>query len=134
MPVVTFDHIPMVSTMETLGAYTDAPPAPTLITVKGKTVFRHVVSNAAEVLAVLRARPHVLALGAHIHAGEKISYEIGGVKTRFEQSPAVIGASQRGPLTFPSGFTLYTVRKGVVDAGEFVAIVMPADGARHDDQ
>jgi 3',5'-cyclic AMP phosphodiesterase CpdA len=122
MPVVTFDHIPLVSSMEPLGGYTDAPPAPTLITVRGKTVFRHVVSNAAEVLAVLRARPHILALGAHIHAGEKIAFEINGVKTRFEQSPAVVGPSQHGPLTFPSGFTLYTVRKGVVDAGRFVPL------------
>jgi 3',5'-cyclic AMP phosphodiesterase CpdA len=122
MPVVTFDHIPLVSSMEPLGGYTDAPPAPTLITVRGKTVFRHVVSNAAEVLAVLRARPHILALGAHIHAGEKIGFEINGVKTRFEQSPAIVGPSQHGPLTFPSGFTLYTVRKGVVDAGRFLPL------------
>jgi 3',5'-cyclic AMP phosphodiesterase CpdA len=129
MPVVTFDHIPMVSTMEPLGGYTDAPPAPTLITVHGKTVFRHVVSNAAEVLTVLRTRQHVLALGAHIHAGEKISYEIAGVKTRFEQSPAVIAPTQIGPLTFPSGFTLYTVRKGVIDAGKFIPLVMPPAAA-----
>jgi len=134
MPVVTFDHIPMVSTMVTLGGYTDAPPAPTLITVRGRTVSRHVVSNATEVLAILRARPHVHALGAHVHAGEKISVEIDLVKTRFEQSPAVIGPSQRGALTFPSGFTVYTVRKGVVNAGEFVPIVVPVGGARPDDQ
>lgn len=125
MPVVTFDHIPLASTLEPLGGYTDAPPAPTLINVKGKTLFRHVVSNAGEVLAVLRTRPHILALGAHIHAGEKISYEIAGVKTRFEQSPAVIGPSQTAGLTFPSGFTLYTVQKGVIDAGKFVPIVTP---------
>jgi 3',5'-cyclic AMP phosphodiesterase CpdA len=122
MPVVTFDHIPLVSSMEPFGGYTESPPAPTLITVRGKTVFRHVVSNAGEVLAVLRTRQHVLALGAHIHAGEKIAFEINGVKTRFEQSPAVIGPSQHGPLTFPSGFTLYTVRKGVVDAGRFLPL------------
>jgi hypothetical protein len=122
MPVVTFNHIPMVTTMEGLGGYTEAPPAPTLITVGGKTVYRHIVSNAADVLAVLRARPHVLALGAHIHAGEKIAYEIDGVKTRFEQSPAVVGPSQVGPLKFPSGFTLYTVRNGVIDAGQFVPL------------
>jgi hypothetical protein len=125
MPVVTFNHIPMVSSVETLGGYTDAPPAPTLLTVRGQTVFRHVVSNATNVLAVLRARPHVLALGAHVHAGEKVALEIGGVRTRFEQSPAVIGPSRLGPLTFPSGFTLYTVRSGVIDAGQFIPLVMP---------
>lgn len=123
MPVVTFNHIPMVSSMETFGGYDDGPPAPTLITVRGKTVFRHLVSNAAAVLAVLRERPHVLALGAHTHKGEKVSLEIGGVKTRFEQSPAVVGSSPIGPLTFSTGFTLYTVRRGVVDAGQFIPIV-----------
>lgn len=122
MPVVTFNHIPMTTTMEGLGGYTDAPPAPTLITVGGKTAYRHIVSNAADVLAVLRTRPHILALGAHIHAGEKIVYEIDGVKTRFEQSPAVVGPSQVGPLTFPSGFTLYTVRNGAIDVGQFVPL------------
>lgn len=125
MPVVTFNHIPMASTMEGLGGYSDAPPAPTLITVGGTTVFRHVVSNATEVLAVLRARPHVLALGGHVHAGEKIAYEVGGVRTRFEQSAAVVGPSTHGPLVFPSGFTLYTVRNGAIDAGRFVAIITP---------
>lgn len=122
MPVVTFNHIPLVSTIEGLNGYTDAPPAPSVITVGGATVFRHVVSNVTEVLAVLRARPHRLALGAHVHAGEKIAYEIGGVRTRFEQSPAVVGPSEVGPLTFPSGFTVYTVRGGVIDGGRFVGI------------
>jgi len=69
-----------------------------------------------------QGRPHVLALGAHVHAGEKIAYEIGGVRTRFEQSPAVVGPSEVGPLAFPSGFTVYTVRDGVIDAGRFVPI------------
>lgn len=123
MPVVTFNHIPMVSAMEGLGGYDDGPPAPTLITVRGKTVFRHLVSNAAEVLTVLRERPHVLALGAHAHKGEKIALEIGGVQTRFEQSPAVVGSSPIGPLAFSTGFTLYTIRRGVIDGGQFVPIV-----------
>ena len=76
MPVVTFDHIPFVSTIEGLNGYRDEPPAPTLITVKRRTVFRHTVSNAAEVLAVLRKRRHALALGGHFHAGERLEYEI----------------------------------------------------------
>ncbi len=123
MPVVTFNHIPMVSAMETLGGYTDDPPAPTLITVRGKTVFRHLVSNVDEVLAILRARPHILALGAHAHAGEKIALDVDGVRTRFEQSPATVGPSRRGPLVFTSGFTVYTVHNGTIDAGRFVPLM-----------
>src|SRR4051812_42357108 len=56
MPVVTFDHIPFFSTFEGLNGYVESPPAPSLITVDGRTVYRHTVSNAAAVLAVLRTR------------------------------------------------------------------------------
>jgi uncharacterized protein (TIGR03067 family) len=59
MPVITFDHIPFFSTFEGIGGYTDSPPAPTLITVNGKTAFRHVISNAGATLAILRKRNHV---------------------------------------------------------------------------
>jgi len=122
MPVVTFNHIPFFSSSEPLNGYTDAPPAPTLITVNGKTVFRHTVSNAGEVLAVLRKHAHVLALGGHIHAGEQIVYEVAGLKTRFNQTPAIVGPSAGAGMQFASGFTLYTVRDGVIDAGRFMPL------------
>ena len=122
MPVVTFNHIPFFSSFEPLNGYTDAPPAPTLITVGGKTAFRHTVSNAAAVLAVLRKHAHVLALGGHIHASEQIVYEVDGLKTRFNQAPAIVGPNAGAGMQFPSGFTLYTVRNGVIDAGRFVPL------------
>lgn len=125
MPVVTFDHIPLLSSFVALGGYTDAPPAPTLITVKGKTVLRHTVSNAADVLAVLRKRHHVLALGGHFHASEKLVYEIDGVRTHFDLAAAVIGPSDDAGLHFPSGVTLYTVRDGVIGDGRFVPLGIP---------
>jgi hypothetical protein len=126
MPVVTFDHIPFFSAFEPLGGYTDAPPAPTLITVKGQTTFRHTVSNAAQVLAVLRRRRHVLALGGHIHAAERLEYEVDGLRTRFHQSAAVVAPQDAAGMRFPSGVTLYTVRGGEVDAGRFVPLGLPA--------
>lgn len=122
MPVVTFDHIPFVTTIDVLNGYTDDPPAPTLITVKGRTTFRHVVSNAADVLAVLRKRRHVLALGGHMHAGERLEYVVDGLRTRFHVSAAVIGPSSAAGLRFPSGVTVYTVRDGVIDDGKFVEL------------
>ena len=122
MPVVSFDHIPFLSTIEGLNGYTDAPPAPSLITVKGKTVFRHTVSNAAEVLAVLRKRRHVLALGGHFHAAEQVVYEIDGQRTRFNLAAAIVGPSNSAGLHFPSGITLYRVRDGVIDEGHFIAL------------
>jgi hypothetical protein len=125
MPVVTFDHIPFVSTFEGLRGYTDKPPAPTVITVKGRTVFRHTVSNVGEVLAVLRKRRHVLALGGHIHAGERVEYEIDGLRTRFHQAAAIVAPSGAAGLRFPSGITVYIVRDGEIDAGRFVRLGVP---------
>jgi hypothetical protein len=124
MPVVTFNHIPFYSTSEELSGYSDEPPAPTLITVKGVTSFRHTVSNAGEVLAVLREHPHTLALGGHIHAGEHIEYQMDGLRTSFNQAPAIVGRRKSAGLQFPSGFVLYTVRNGVVDAGRFISLGM----------
>lgn len=108
MPVVTFNHIPFFSSLESLNGYSDAPPAPTLVTVNGKTVFRHTVSNAGEVLAVLRRHRPVLALG--------------GLRTRFNQSAAIVGPSAGAGMQFTSAVTRYTVRKGVIDAGQFIPL------------
>jgi hypothetical protein len=125
MPVVTFDHIPFVSTIEGFNGYMDGGPAPSLITVRGKTVYRHTVSNAGEVLAVLRKRQHVLALGGHFHAAEKVVYEIDGVRTRFNLTSAIVAPTNSNGLRWPSGVTLYTVRDGVIDDGKFIPLGMP---------
>jgi Icc protein len=125
-PVVTFDHIPFFTSLDAMGGYHPDGPAPTLITVNGKTAFRHTVSNAGEVLAVLRQHRHVLALGGHLHAGEHIEYEIDGVKTRFNQTPAVIGPGGGAGLPWISGITLYSVRNGVIDAGRFIPLGLDA--------
>jgi 3',5'-cyclic AMP phosphodiesterase CpdA len=122
MPVVTFDHIPFVTTFEGLNGYNDRPPAPSLITVNGKTVYRHTVSNAGDVLAVLRKHRHVLALGGHLHATERIEYEMTGVRTRFNQVSAVIGPSEGAGLESISGVTLYRVKNGEIDAGRFIPL------------
>jgi hypothetical protein len=124
-PVVTFDHIPFYSTMEEVGGYQDGPPAPTLITLGDHTTFRHVVSNADEVLAVLRAHHHVLALGGHVHARERLRFEVEGESVRFEQSAAIVAPSDAGGMHFPSGFTVYRVKDGVIDDGRFVPLDPP---------
>jgi hypothetical protein len=122
MPVVTFDHIPFFTTFETINGYDDKSVAPTLITVKGKTVFRHSVSNAGDVLAILRKRRHVLALGGHIHGTERIEYEVEGLRTRFNQVSAVIAPPHGAGMTFVSGVTLYRVKNGAIDAGQFIPL------------
>ena len=127
MPVVTFNHIPFFSSSEGMSGYVEESPAPTLITVNGKTMFRHTVSNAGAVLAVLRKHRHVMALGGHIHAGEHIEYQTDNLRTRFNQAPAIVGARTSAGMRFPSGFTLYTVRNGVIDAGRFIPLGVDAE-------
>ena len=122
MPVVTFDHIPFFTTFETINGYDDKSVAPTLITINGKTAFRHTVQNAAAVLAILRKRRHVLALGGHIHGTERIQYEMGGVNTRFNQISATIAGPRGAGLQFVSGVMLYRATRGEIDAGTFVPL------------
>lgn len=124
-PVVTFNHIPFYTAAEEINGYTDEPPAPTVITVKGKSAFRHVVSNAADLLAILRKHNYPLALGGHVHIRERLLYELGGQPTRFENSAAIVGPSDGGGLHFRSGVTLYRVTNGVIDAGRFVPLPEP---------
>jgi hypothetical protein len=122
MPIVTFDHIPFFTTFEVLNGYNDQPPAPSLITVNGKTAYRHTVSNAGAVLAILRRHRHVLALGGHLHATERIEYEMTGQKTRFNQVSAVVGNSRGAGLESISGVTVYRVKNGEIDGGRFIPL------------
>jgi len=129
-PVITFDHIPFFSTSEQWSGYRDDPPAPTLIRVQGKTTFRHTVSNAAEVLALLRGHRYPIALGGHMHFRESLRYQASGLTTRFEQAAAVVEPTQEGGMVFPSGITLYRVHDGEVDAGRFIALDPDSASAR----
>lgn len=67
-------------------------------------------------------RPHVLALGGHLHGTERITFETDGVQTRFNQISAVIGPPTGAGLTFVSGVTLYRMRAGEIDAGRFIRL------------
>lgn len=123
MPVVTFSHIPLYSVGEQLGGYTDDPPAPTLITVRGKTQFRHTVANAGGVIKMIGAARYEIALAGHVHIGERIAFELGGRPMRFHQGSATVSNARSGPFTFPSGVTVYRVTDGRVDDGTFVPLL-----------
>jgi predicted MPP superfamily phosphohydrolase len=117
MPVVTFDHIPFYTTMDQIAGFNEsATAAATLITVDGKTQFRHSVANATAVLAVLGQHRPVLALGGHFHVAERI--ERPGENVRYATAAAIVGPTR----SFPSGFTVYTVRHGEIDGGRFVPL------------
>jgi predicted MPP superfamily phosphohydrolase len=125
-PVVTFNHIPFFTAVETINGYMDTPPAPSVITVGGKSAFRHSVSNAKEILARVSGHPYPLALGGHMHVREALRYA--GVETRFDQAAAVVGPSGDDAITFPSGISVYRVRKGRIGEATFVPLGM--DSAR----
>jgi pimeloyl-ACP methyl ester carboxylesterase len=125
-PVVTFNHIPFFTAAETINGYMDEPPAPSLITVAGKTTFRHVVSNAGEVLALLRRHRYPLALGGHVHIRETLEYQLDRQAIRFEQAAAVVGPSEGAGLEFRSGVTRYRVSNRAIDQGEFIPFPEPA--------
>ena len=122
MPVITFNHIPLVGTSELWRGFTEEPPAPTLIKVRGRTLFRHVVSNAREVLAMLRSHPYPLALGGHYHQREVIKYEMGPRPTQFHLAAAVVGPTSVGDIRMTSGISVYRVRGGKPDDGTFVPL------------
>lgn len=120
MPVVTFNHIPFVTALDALGGYRDDGPAPTLIKVGGRTVFRHVVSNFDAVRAAIGSRQWPLALGGHMHTRESTSFG-SSVRTRFHQAAAVVGPTDNA-IPAISGVTIYRVTNRVIDDGEFIAL------------
>ena len=124
MPIVTFNHIPMISSVVAF-EYDEDPLVATLATVHGKKQYRHVVGNMFAVLEAMRGHQYALALGSHMHSAERVSFVSDGVQLRSEVSAAIVGASDVGPLILPSGFTLYTVRDGKVDAGRFFRLDPP---------
>lgn len=122
--VVTFNHIPFFSAGALLDGLIEAPASRSIVEINGRMVFRHVVTNAADVLRVLRTRRHVLALGGHLHLRERLRFEIDGVQTRFEQSAAIVGprSNANQSLNFTSGVTVYRVTGTNIDDGEFVPL------------
>jgi hypothetical protein len=119
-PVVTFNHIPLVTAAETIDGMRETEPAPTIIRLRGRPFFRHVVQNTEEVVGLLGDRLEI-ALGGHMHLFEQIRYETASGKNRFFQAAAVtLPVRGEGRLGIRSGVTLYRVNAGKVDDGTFV--------------
>lgn len=124
-PIVTFCHIPLASGFDPLIGYNGMALVSGIAHSSMGTSFRHTGANTLAVLDAFKGHALPLNLGAHMHAGEKIVLQTDRGPLRFEQSAAIVGPNQLGPITMPSGFSLYTVTDGVVDAGTFVPLVMP---------
>ena len=119
-PVVTFQHVPFYCGGLSISPYEPDGLGRTLEKEKGVIQFRHIVSNAQEVLAILKNNNYPLALSGHYHFQQKFSLE--GIQTRFEQTAAVIGPSEQGIIKMPSGITLYHVVNGKIDEGKFIRL------------
>ena len=119
-PVVTFNHIPFVSAVESANGFRDEGTAPSLIKVGSKTVYRHIVSNFSEVLAIMSGHDWTLALGGHLHTRETIRFE-SSTRTRFFQTAAIVGPTE-GPVPAISGVTLYRASAGTIDDGTFLPL------------
>lgn len=122
MPIVTFDHIPFVSSWWDAMGPLDMPLVGSVAKASGRPTYRHTVGNFAEVIDALRDHNYVLALGAHTHVPEQVQLVSNGRPIRFEQSAAIAGGPFYGPLRFPPGFSAYTVRQGDVGRPVFVPI------------
>lgn len=121
-PIVTFNHIPLYSGGISLDGFHEEEPGSTLININGKKYYRHIVSNANEVITVLKNNSYLLALGGHHHFAQQFTYESLGQKTRFHQTAAIIGPTKGGDVVMPSGITLYTVENGKINDGKFIPI------------
>ncbi len=121
-PVVTFQHVPFISGELSLTGFTETGPGRTLEREKGELKFRHVVSNAIEIIGILRTRQFPLALAGHHHSRQLYFLETEGQQTRFEQAAAVVGPVEHGTLKQPSGITLYEVINGEIGESVFIKI------------
>ncbi|MEO8361869.1 MAG: hypothetical protein ABI672_17680, partial [Vicinamibacteria bacterium] len=119
--VVTFNHIPFFSGGTDMSGYTDVGAAPSLIRIGDTMQYRHVVSNASDILAQLKDYRYTLSLAGHNHRYEHLSFSPDPSATRFHMTAAVI-APTPGVISSPSGVTLYRVKGDVIDDGEFIVI------------
>jgi len=119
-PIVTFQHVPFFSGGFSMMPFEEDGAARSLVREKGVLQYRHVVSNAQELMAILQHYNYPLALSGHYHFQQKFSFE--GCQTRFEQTGAVVGPGEEGIMKMPSGVTVYHVSNGKIDEGTFVRL------------
>jgi Icc protein len=119
-PVVTFQHVPFYSGGFSMMPFEEDGPARTIVREHGVMQYRHIISNAQDVFALMRNHNFPLALAGHYHFQQKFSLE--GMQTRFEQTAAVVGPAEEGIITMPSGVTVYRVKEGKIDDGKFIRL------------
>jgi len=113
--VVTVGHVPL-RTAAVFDGFDSEGLGRSLITVKGRTFYRHVVRNVPALFEAFGPHRPSLALQGHSHEGERLRL-FDGSDTRYHTAPSI-------DLTpgLPSGFFLYRVKGGVIDDGEMVPL------------
>ena len=119
-PIVTFQHVPFFSGGFSMMPFEEDGLGRSLVREHGVLQYRHVVSNAEEVMSIFKDHHYPLALAGHYHFQQRFSLE--GFPTRFEQTAAVVGPSEQGFIKLPSGVTVYHVTDGRIDEGKFVRL------------
>jgi len=117
-PIITFQHIPFFSGGFSMMPFEEDGPGRSLVREQGVLQYRHIVSNAQDVFMIMKDHNYPLALGGHYHFQQKFSLE--GLQTRFEQTAAVVAPTNEGNMQMPSGVTVYHVKDGKIDEGNFV--------------
>lgn len=118
--VVTFQHVPFYNGGLSMENYEEDGIGRSLEREQGKLQYRHVVSNAEDVISILNRYNFLLSLAGHNHFRQCFKFE--GMKTRFEQAAAVIGPVKNDYTSMPSGITLYQVVNGKIDEGYFIPL------------
>ncbi len=123
MPLVVFNHIPLIGAGGPRGGYMEGGAAPSVIEIDGQAHFRHTVYNHQDVLGPIQNRLEVVLQG-HIHIREVLKYHTKGGEQRLITAAAVRGpasgsGSDYGPV---SGITLHRVIDGQVDDGTFLPL------------
>jgi len=121
-PIVIFNHIPFYSAVQSILGCIESMRSPMLIKIDGKSYFRHIVSNASAALDLLKNHNFILALAGHNHSQESLSYELEGMRVRFNQASAILGNVTFKGMHMLSGVTLYRVKDGEIDEGEFIPL------------
>lgn len=124
-PIITFNHIPFVSSGFSFQDFEeDKFYGPQLLKQDNKQEHRHIVYNAQEVLARIGQRPYPLALSGHYHAAQKSEF-IGSL-TVFAQTSAIAGPNNLNYFGFKvqSGFTLYEVSNTKITSSKFIPLTL----------
>jgi 3',5'-cyclic AMP phosphodiesterase CpdA len=121
-PMITFNHIPFYSGGMSLDEYSDGEPGSTLISIDGIKKWRHVVTNAQEVIELFKGHNYRIALGGHFHAAQRFTLDSANPKTEFHQTGAVVAPSANGGFKMPSGVILYTVKDGQIRDRRFIPL------------